>query len=70
MRKKMAGGADSQKRIQELERQVRGLNDVIRRRFPNSLSALILAATSTASSAEGQNHLQNHLGMIILCSSA
>ena len=39
--------------MQELERQVRGLNNVIKRRFPNSLSALILAASSTSSTSSG-----------------
>ncbi|XP_030850451.1 centrosomal protein of 162 kDa isoform X2 [Strongylocentrotus purpuratus] len=52
------------KKIQDLERQVREMNDVIRRRHPNSLPALIYAAASTSSplpadvkgqrSAEGQ----------------
>ena len=54
MRKKMAECEGSQKRVQELERQVRGLNDVIRRRFPNSLSALILAATSSTTDNRGK----------------
>ena len=32
------------RRVQQLERQVKELEEVIRRRFPNSLSALILAS--------------------------
>lgn len=34
------------KRVVQLERQVKELEKVIRKRFPNSLSALILAANS------------------------
>ena len=35
------------RRIHQLERQVRDLNDIIKKRFPNSLSALIMAAKSS-----------------------
>ncbi|XP_063954593.1 centrosomal protein of 162 kDa-like [Lytechinus pictus] len=44
------------KKIQDLERQVREMNDIIRRRHPNSLPALIYAAASTSSPlpAEGK----------------
>ncbi|XP_072178977.1 centrosomal protein of 162 kDa-like isoform X2 [Diadema setosum] len=38
------------KKIQDLERQVREMNDIIRRRHPNSLPALIYAAASSSSS--------------------
>ena len=38
------GRAGEAKRVQQLERQVRELEEVIRRRFPNSLSALILTS--------------------------
>ena len=34
-------------RIHQLEHQVRDLNDIIKKRFPNSLSALIMAAKSS-----------------------
>ncbi|XP_058881646.1 centrosomal protein of 162 kDa isoform X3 [Acipenser ruthenus] len=40
------------KRIQDLERQVKEMEDIIRRRHPNSLPALIFAAAS-ATSGEG-----------------
>ena len=46
----VTGAADQ--RVKELERQVRGLNDIIKRRFPNSLSALIIATNSTSSRGE------------------
>ena len=35
------------KRIQQLEKQVKELEKVIQKRFPNSMSALILAANSS-----------------------
>jgi len=38
------GRAGEAKRVQQLEHQVRELEEVIRRRFPNSLSALILTS--------------------------
>ncbi len=35
------------KRVHQLEKQVKELEKIIQRRFPNSLSALILAANSS-----------------------
>ncbi|XP_022103502.1 centrosomal protein of 162 kDa-like [Acanthaster planci] len=46
------------KRIQDLERQVREMNDIIRRRHPNSLPALIYAAAS-AQPGSGQDGSQD-----------
>ena len=45
----LSSSADAQ-RVKQLERQVQGLNDIIRRRFPNSLSALIIASGNSSSS--------------------
>ena len=40
------------RRVHQLERQIRDLNDIIKKRFPNSLSALIMA---TNSAERGEN---------------
>ena len=40
------GGAKSTRRIQELEKQVREMERVIQKKFPNSLAALVMAASS------------------------
>ena len=40
------------RKVHQLERQVRDLNDIIKKRFPNSLSALIMAANSAE---QGEN---------------
>ncbi|XP_038059164.1 centrosomal protein of 162 kDa-like [Patiria miniata] len=48
------------KRIQDLERQVREMNDIIRRRHPNSLPALIYAAASAAHPDPAQDGTQDH----------
>ena len=46
-RRGVGSGSGDSERVRQLERQVRGLNDVIKKRYPNSLSALILAATTS-----------------------
>ena len=42
------GRAASARRIQDLERQVKEMEAIIQRRFPNSISALILASGKTS----------------------
>ena len=52
-RQKEAGrnrGADA-KKIQQLERHVKELETIIQKRFPNSLSALILTSNTPAASS-------------------
>lgn len=43
---KLSGAKEHKKKIQQLEKQVKELEGVIKKRFPNSLSALVLAANS------------------------
>ena len=45
--------AASAKKIRDLEQHVKALESVIQKRFPNSLSALILASTATESDKSG-----------------
>ena len=40
------GQAKNARRVQELEKQVKELERVIQKRFPNSLAALVMAASS------------------------
>ncbi|XP_051880397.1 centrosomal protein of 162 kDa isoform X2 [Pristis pectinata] len=57
--KRAKGRALEAKRIQDLERQVKEMEEIIRRRYPNSLPALIYAAASipdTSSETEGKLH--------------
>lgn len=47
-------GADA-KRIQQLERHIKDLENVIQKRFPNSLSALILSTNAPAGQSQTEN---------------
>lgn len=51
------GRAGEAKRVQQLEHQVRELEEVIRRRFPNSLSALILTS-GTVTQERGEMYVR------------
>lgn len=51
------GRAGEAKRVQQLEHQVRELEEVIRRRFPNSLSALILTS-GAATQKKGETYVR------------
>lgn len=56
--KRAKGRALEAKRIQDLERQVKEMEEIIRRRYPNSLPALIYAAASVPdASAETEGNL-------------
>ncbi|XP_023567734.1 centrosomal protein of 162 kDa isoform X2 [Octodon degus] len=44
--------ASDAKRMQDLERQVKEMEGILKRRYPNSLPALILAASATGDSAD------------------
>ncbi|NWI90010.1 CE162 protein, partial [Pitta sordida] len=49
-KKRLRDRAADAKRIQDLERQIREMEGILRRRYPNSLPALIYAATSAEKS--------------------
>ncbi|XP_072536151.1 centrosomal protein of 162 kDa isoform X2 [Salminus brasiliensis] len=54
--KKAKERAGEAKRIQDLERQVREMEEILRRRHPNSLPALIYAAVAAGGEEGGSNH--------------
>ncbi|XP_078255970.1 centrosomal protein of 162 kDa isoform X6 [Rhinoraja longicauda] len=58
--KRAKGRALEAKRIQDLERQVKEMEEIIRRRYPNSLPALIYASASVPdASAETEGNLHS-----------
>ncbi|XP_078398606.1 centrosomal protein of 162 kDa isoform X2 [Cetorhinus maximus] len=62
--KRAKGRALEAKRIQDLERQVKEMEEIIRRRYPNSLSALIYAAASVPE-ADSETASKLHLRTLL-----
>ncbi|XP_053143125.1 centrosomal protein of 162 kDa isoform X2 [Hemicordylus capensis] len=52
-KKRLKDRAADAKRIQDLERQVKEMEGILKRRYPNSLPALIYAAATAASQGDG-----------------
>ncbi|XP_041044555.1 centrosomal protein of 162 kDa isoform X4 [Carcharodon carcharias] len=62
--KRAKGRALEAKRIQDLERQVKEMEEIIRRRYPNSLPALIYAAASVPE-ADSETSSKLHLRTLL-----
>ena len=60
-----SGPKSEAKRVQQLQKQVKDLEKVIQKKFPNSLSALVLAANS--STVVEQETRSVHLAYLVKC---
>ncbi|ETE71491.1 Protein QN1-like protein, partial [Ophiophagus hannah] len=59
-RTRLKNRAADAKRIQDLERQVKEMEGILKRRYPNSLPALIYAAATAASEGDGDASPKNN----------